>query len=289
LFQNNSESNIISNGHFSTPFTLERGCRQGDPISPFIFVVCVKILGIAVRQNKQLKGIDLWGEEFTINQYADDTYLFLDGSEQSIMTEAYNILDWFYDVSGLNANIEKKQVLWIGSMGDSERRFCREYWPEWITDGRFTALDVNFNINLNKIISENLLPKINFIKRLLNMWKARNVTSLENITVVKSLALPSITHLFTVLQYPDQSILKDIEDIFYHFIWNRPKDKVKKHLLKQDYSDGGLKIVDLVSYIKRLKLSWIRRFLTKSDKWTLFFQNKILLFLVVLTKQTKYI
>jgi exonuclease III len=274
LFQNKSESNIISNGHFSTPFTLERGCRQGDPISPYIFVLCVEILGIAVRQNKQLKGIDLWGEEFTINQYADDTYLFLDGSEQS-MSEAYKVLDWFYEVSGLKANIEKTKVLWIGSMEDSDRRFCRENCPEWITDGRFTALGVKFNIKLNKMTSENLLPKINSIKRLLNIWKARNLTPLGKITVIKSLALPIITHLLTVLPDPDQSILKDIEDIFYHFIWNKPKGKVKKNLLKQEYSDGGLKMVDLVSYIKGLKISWIRRFLTKSDKWALFFQNKI--------------
>jgi hypothetical protein len=62
--------------------------------------LCVEILGIAVRQNKQLKGLDLCGEEFTINQYADDTYLFLDGSEQS-MIEAFNVLDWLYVVSGL--------------------------------------------------------------------------------------------------------------------------------------------------------------------------------------------
>jgi hypothetical protein len=145
LFQNNSESSIISNGHFSTPFMLERGCRQGDPISPYIFVLCAEILGAAVRQNKHLKGINLWGEEYTISQYADDTYLFLDGSEES-MKEAYKIMDWFYDVSGLRMNKEKTKVLWIGSMKDSDRRFCRENCPEWIVDGRFTALGVLFNI-----------------------------------------------------------------------------------------------------------------------------------------------
>jgi hypothetical protein len=77
------------------------------------------------------------------------------------MSEAYRVLDWFYDVSGLKANIETNKVIWIGSMEDSDRRFCRENCPEWITDGRFTALCVNFNINLNTIISENFFPKIN--------------------------------------------------------------------------------------------------------------------------------
>jgi hypothetical protein len=117
-------------------------------------------------------------------------------------------------------------------MGNSDREFCRENCQEWITDGIFTALGVNFNINLNKMISESLLPKINSIKHLLNMWKARNLTHLENITVIKSLVLPIITHLLTLLPDPDQSLLNDIEDIFYHFIWNKPKGKVKTYLLK---------------------------------------------------------
>jgi hypothetical protein len=71
----------------------------------------------------------LWGEDFTISQYADDTYLFLDGSEQS-MKETYTMLQWFYEVSGLKTNIEKTQIIWIGEMEDSDRRFCKENCPE---------------------------------------------------------------------------------------------------------------------------------------------------------------
>jgi hypothetical protein len=49
---------------------------------------------------KNLKVLYYGGEEYKISQYADDTYLFLDGSEES-MKEAYTVLKWFYDVSGL--------------------------------------------------------------------------------------------------------------------------------------------------------------------------------------------
>jgi hypothetical protein len=99
------------------------------------------------------------------------------------------------------------------------------------------------------------------------------------------------TVAISVLPDPDQNILKEVEDLLYHFIWNKPKGKVKRNLLKHEYSDGGLKMVDLASYIKGLQISWVRRFLTKSDKWTLFFQNKMpdSIFLVVQTKSTKYI
>jgi hypothetical protein len=160
-------------------------------------------------------------------------------------------------------------------MKDSDRRFCRENCPEWIIDGRFTALGVLFNIDQSKMITEHLLPKINSMKCLLNIWKSRNLTPLGKITVIKSLTLPIITHLLTVLPDPDTNIITDIENIFFNFIWNKPIGKVKKATLKKEYGEGGLRMVDLASYIKGLKISWIRRVLTKSDKWTLFAKSKL--------------
>jgi hypothetical protein len=66
------------------------------------------------------------------------------------MYEAYTVLDWFLDVSVLKAHIETTKVLWIGSMEDSDRRFCRENCPEWIADERFTALGVNLILTKTK-------------------------------------------------------------------------------------------------------------------------------------------
>ena len=50
LFQNDSESCIIQNGFMSDFFKLKRGCRQGDPISIYIFILCAEILGKMIRK-----------------------------------------------------------------------------------------------------------------------------------------------------------------------------------------------------------------------------------------------
>ena len=59
-------------------FSLRRGCRQGDPISPYL---CAEILGKMVRKNKEFKGISINGKEYKISQYSDDTQMIPDGTE----------------------------------------------------------------------------------------------------------------------------------------------------------------------------------------------------------------
>ena len=101
---------IIQNGNFSEFFDIGRGCRQGDPISPYIFNLCVEILGIMIRENKSIKGIVIGKEEFCLLQYADDTCLFLDSSEKSLKS-ALDLLFQFSKFSGLKPNIEKTEVV----------------------------------------------------------------------------------------------------------------------------------------------------------------------------------
>ena len=57
IFYNDIESCVLSNDFASDFFTLELGVRLGDPLSPFLFVLAVEILAIAIRQNTSIKGI----------------------------------------------------------------------------------------------------------------------------------------------------------------------------------------------------------------------------------------
>jgi hypothetical protein len=90
---------VIQNGLFSEFFNIRRGCRQGDPIYPYLFNICVEIMGIMIRQNKNIKGI-YFKREFCLFQYADDTILFLDGTEKSFKL-ALDLLFQFSKYSGL--------------------------------------------------------------------------------------------------------------------------------------------------------------------------------------------
>ena len=69
------KSCVIVNVHVTPWFLIERRCRQGDPISPYLFLLRVEILGIIVRENELTNGITFNDDEHKIAQFADDTRL----------------------------------------------------------------------------------------------------------------------------------------------------------------------------------------------------------------------
>ena len=68
----NIQSWAINNGLTTNYFSLERGVRQGDRFSPYLFVDVVLTLAIAIRQNIAIKGISVAKEEIRLLQYADN-------------------------------------------------------------------------------------------------------------------------------------------------------------------------------------------------------------------------
>ena len=57
---------MIEPGFFSDYFKIGNGCCQGDPSSPYLFLSCVEILGIIIRNNKTIKGININNKEYTL-------------------------------------------------------------------------------------------------------------------------------------------------------------------------------------------------------------------------------
>ncbi|GFR66835.1 reverse transcriptase [Elysia marginata] len=92
LFNTQIKSRIVVNNTVSDWFNIKRGCRQGDPISPYLFLIAGEVLAHMIRQEVHVRGYEVSEMEFKISQYADDTTLFLDGSEESF-THCIGLLD----------------------------------------------------------------------------------------------------------------------------------------------------------------------------------------------------
>ena len=256
MFLYNTMASIQINGFLSDTFCIERGCRQGDPISAYIFIICAEILAIKIRESKEIKGITINDLQYKISQFADDTSLFLDGSESSL-NSTLDMLHEFSLYSGLNINYEKTNLIWIGSMKYSTRSIKTKYKLTWGAT-TFKVLGIMFDINLDKMVMTNFENKIESIKRSISHWNRRNITPLGKITIVKSLFLPLLTHLFVSLPTPSVDTMKTINQYFYDFIWAGPS-KIKKTVIVKDYNEGGLNMVDICSFENYMKITWLKR------------------------------
>ena len=127
-----------------------------------------------IMKNKTIKGIIINEKEYKISQYADDTQLLLDGSE-STLNETLNVLNTFYQMSGLKLNVEETRTIWIGAKQFSNDRLCQHYKLDW-GQGPFKIFGVNFSANVNEIWNINTHDIMNKITQLLNQWSIRKLT-----------------------------------------------------------------------------------------------------------------
>ena len=168
IFQNGSESCILQNGHMTDYFSLQRGCRQGDPISPYIFILCAEVLSHMLRKDKDIKGIIINNKEYKLSQYADDTQIFLDGTEISLR-KTLEKLHTFYLMSGLKLNIDKTKAIWIGAASKSKNRLCHEYNLDWNQEP-FKVLGTIFTTEVFDIWEKNATAIFKNVEQTIKSW-----------------------------------------------------------------------------------------------------------------------
>ena len=269
VFYTDISSCLNINGIYSSFFIIQRGVRQGDPLSPYLYLLCAEVLSNMLRENELVKGVKIKDEEFLLSQFADDTALCLDGSEESF-NEAVRMLSIFAEISGLKINFEKTQVIWIGSCKNCNIRYLRDKNFLW-DPGIFRYLGVNFSLNISIIPDLNFDNKLNEIACILKKWQKRQLTPFGKITVIKTLAMSKITFLLSCLPDPTNNFIKEIEKMFFAFLWNDKPNKISKFVMMKSYDKGGLKMLCIDTFLLSLKLSWIRRLSSNSSFCSLTF------------------
>ena len=77
----NAENAVLNNGFTTKYFKLERSCRQGDCLSPYLFILALELLCIRIKNCSEIKGIVCWGKEMKYSAYADDLTVFIKNKE----------------------------------------------------------------------------------------------------------------------------------------------------------------------------------------------------------------
>ena len=102
------------------------------------------------------------------------------------------------------------------------------------------------------------------MRSVLNTWHQHYLTLGGKIQVFKSLIASKLVYIATMTTVP-KHVLDSMQALHRDFIWNSKKPKIKHSTLIGNYSDGGLKDIDLTSKLESLKFSWIKRLRDTTD------------------------
>ena len=252
---NRNESCVINGGTTSKYFELQRGARQGDPIAAYLFIICLEIFFIMVRSNQEINGLKNFQNQFLLSAYADDTTFFVDDIQS--IHKILDTFDTFSKFSGFNLNKTKCEICGIGVKKGEKTALCTLNNVNLLEDS-VKILGVHYSYNKNILHSRNFTTVIKKIEKVLQIWKSRSLSLSGKIVIFKTLAISKIVYISYMSSVPED-ILALLESVHKDFIWNGKNPKIKHSTLINDYSNGGLRDIDIRSKIKALQLSWLKR------------------------------
>ncbi len=253
ILYKNASFTVKNNGWLSECTKMERGVRQGCPVSAMLFILTVEIMSIHIREHSDIVGFTLNNIEHKLSQYADDTTLLL-ANIDSIKT-SLNVIEEFCKVSGLKINLNKTEGIWLGPY----KGYPNIFEGIKFTNKAIRCLGIYFGHDKAECYTGNWLSKIAKLKNSLHVWKSRKLTIYGKITILKSIGLSKLIYAFSVLHVPS-AIIKEVNTIVYGFVWNKI-ERIKRNTIINDYENGGMKMIDIESMIFALKAAWIPTFM----------------------------
>ena len=202
----NAEGKVINNGWISQSFKIKRGVRQGCPLSALLFVLVVEVMASRIRSNKNIHGINIpiredpFTYELRISQLADDTALFVNSIQAGNV--AIQDVITFGEHAGLKLNYDKTKVMPLNINYD-EDNFVNDL--DW-TEEPIKYLGVVLSLNTDEFNELNWSVKIEKIKRIITLWKMRNLTYYGKIVIIKMLLVSQLIYLGTCYTMPSKYV-----------------------------------------------------------------------------------
>ncbi|XP_031103194.1 uncharacterized protein LOC116006838 [Ipomoea triloba] len=262
---------VLWNGKQLDQIIPTRGIRQGDAISPYLFVMCMEKLSHIIKDEANRgnwKGVRLsrYGPLLTHLFFADDLVLFAEAPQEQIHVISY-CLDRFSQASGQKVSLSKSQIFFSNNVDreEGQRIVSIAGIPETKDLGRYLGVPT-----LHGRLTNNLLaPMLEKIDERLNGWKT-NFLSLAGRQILAQSVLQAIPYYNMQTIYMPARIWEEIDKRIRRFLWGGTPEARKCHLvcwadvIKAKNEGGlGLRSAKEMNIAFMAKLGW--QIATNSD------------------------
>eukprot|EP00253_Pinus_taeda_P027885 PITA_27885 len=254
---------ILVNGTPSKTFTASRGIRQGDPLSPFLFILAAEGLGRFIKKEREanrIKGLKLWGNNLplTHQQFVDDIMLFGEPTVKEVK-HLRRILDLFAEASGLEINRDKSCVFIFNTVDQVKAHLIR------LLGFRRGELPTKYLGNILDFTSKKMKNWQGVLDKLSNKvanWAFRTLNIAGRIVLAKSVLQAIPVYPLSIMAAP-LGICTRIREVIRNFIW-RGADQKKKWALaswsqlteRKEKGGLGLRDPEILNKVLGAKLWW---------------------------------
>ena len=159
-------ANIILNGEKRKAFPLRSGTRQGCQLSPLLFNIVLEVLALAIREGKEIKGIQTGKEEIKLSLLADDMILSIENPKDSIrkLLELISEFSKLQDTKSIHRNHLHFYIL---TMKNQKEKLKNQSYSPFATK-RIKYLRINLPKETKELYTENYKTLMKKIKDTIN-------------------------------------------------------------------------------------------------------------------------
>ena len=146
-------ANIILNGEKLKAFPLRSGTRQGCPLSPLLFIIVLEILATAIREEKEIKGIQTGKEEVKLSLFGDDMILYIENPKDA-SRKLLELINEFGKFAGYKINAQKS-LAFLYTNDEKSGGEIKETLPFTTATKRIKYLGINLPRDTKDLYAEN--------------------------------------------------------------------------------------------------------------------------------------